>query len=195
MGRLAIFFSIISAVACLAGSAARADVVWTLTDVPLSDTGTLSGTFTINTYGYLTQSSISLTTTAGTVLFGDTYNSSQVAGNINNSGGTGLPDNVVQFFSAINGYQGELQLTFKNALTSPGIDPIVGGLGGPSWECGVGFGCPPYSGTPIRFVSNDAASFASAVPEPATWAMLIIGFLGVGLMAYRRKSKPAFRLA
>jgi hypothetical protein len=31
----------------------------------------------------------------------------------------------------------------------------------------------------------------SAVPEPSTWAMLILGFAGVGFMAYRRKSKPA----
>jgi hypothetical protein len=27
----------------------------------------------------------------------------------------------------------------------------------------------------------------SAVPEPSTWAMLLIGFAGVGFMAYRRK--------
>ena len=31
----------------------------------------------------------------------------------------------------------------------------------------------------------------SAVPEPSTWAMMILGFAGVGFMAYRRKSKPA----
>jgi hypothetical protein len=30
----------------------------------------------------------------------------------------------------------------------------------------------------------------TAVPEPTTWAMLILGFSGIGLMAYRRKSKP-----
>jgi PEP-CTERM motif len=35
----------------------------------------------------------------------------------------------------------------------------------------------------------------TAVPEPTTWAMMLIGFAGVGFMAYRRKSKPAFRLA
>jgi hypothetical protein len=32
---------------------------------------------------------------------------------------------------------------------------------------------------------------AGAVPEPSTWAMMILGFAGVGFMAYRRKSKPA----
>jgi hypothetical protein len=29
------------------------------------------------------------------------------------------------------------------------------------------------------------------VPEPSTWAMMILGFMGVGFMAYRRKLKPA----
>lgn len=36
---------------------------------------------------------------------------------------------------------------------------------------------------------------APAVPEPSTWAMMILGFLGVGFMAYRRRSNsPALRL-
>jgi hypothetical protein len=33
------------------------------------------------------------------------------------------------------------------------------------------------------------------VPEPSTWAMMILGFCGVGFMAYRRKSKPALMAA
>ena len=36
----------------------------------------------------------------------------------------------------------------------------------------------------------------SAVPEPSTWAMMILGFLGVGFMAYRRRNQTAaFRIA
>jgi len=31
---------------------------------------------------------------------------------------------------------------------------------------------------------------ASGVPEPSTWAMMILGFVGLGFMAYRRKSQP-----
>jgi hypothetical protein len=30
----------------------------------------------------------------------------------------------------------------------------------------------------------------SAVPEASTWAMMILGFAGIGFMAYRRKFKP-----
>ena len=35
----------------------------------------------------------------------------------------------------------------------------------------------------------------SAVPEPSTWAMLILGFCGLGFLAYRRKHQPALRAA
>ena len=36
----------------------------------------------------------------------------------------------------------------------------------------------------------------AAVPEASTWAMMILGFLGVGFMAYRRKQNaPTFRVA
>jgi hypothetical protein len=36
----------------------------------------------------------------------------------------------------------------------------------------------------------------TAVPEPSTWAMMILGFFGVGFMAYRRRNHgPALRLA
>jgi hypothetical protein len=30
----------------------------------------------------------------------------------------------------------------------------------------------------------------SAVPEPSTWAMMILGFFGVGFLAYRRNNRP-----
>lgn len=32
----------------------------------------------------------------------------------------------------------------------------------------------------------------AAIPEPSTWAMMLLGFAGVGFMTYRRKSKAAF---
>ncbi len=31
----------------------------------------------------------------------------------------------------------------------------------------------------------------SAVPEPSTWAMMILGFAGIGFMAYRRRNRSA----
>jgi hypothetical protein len=57
--------------------------------------------------------------------------------------------------------------------------------------------------TTASFLNNpaidafEAANFSvnPAVPEPSTWAMMILGFFGVGFMAYRRKGQGALRLA
>jgi hypothetical protein len=45
------------------------------------------------------------------------------------------------------------------------------------------------------FSNTGFVSGMSAVPEPSTWAMSILGFAGVGFMAYRRKNTAAFRFA
>jgi PEP-CTERM motif len=37
--------------------------------------------------------------------------------------------------------------------------------------------------------------FTNSVPEPSTWAMMVLGFFGVGFMAYRRKSQMSLRIA
>jgi hypothetical protein len=53
------------------------------------------------------------------------------------------------------------------------------------------------SGSIPEFAPDNATFTASvaAVPEPSTWAMMILGFFGIGFMAYRRKQDgPALRL-
>lgn len=42
---------------------------------------------------------------------------------------------------------------------------------------------------------NVGSGIASPVPEASTWAMMIMGFFGVGFMAYRRKESTSFRVA
>ena len=50
---------------------------------------------------------------------------------------------------------------------------------------GIGGGTAGYGGT----------LSVAAVPEPSTWAMMILGFFGVGFMAYRRRNQTAaFRM-
>jgi hypothetical protein len=45
-----------------------------------------------------------------------------------------------------------------------------------------------------RYVSNlISISVSSAVPEPSTWAMMILGFIGLGTMTYRRHKIAADR--
>jgi hypothetical protein len=43
-----------------------------------------------------------------------------------------------------------------------------------------------YDLSALRFGAS-----VNAVPEPSTWAMMIVGFSALGFVAYRRKSKPA----
>src|SRR5262249_28147872 len=35
----------------------------------------------------------------------------------------------------------------------------------------------------------------AAVPEPSTWALMVLGFAGVGFMAYRRRNQTTFNIA
>ena len=46
----------------------------------------------------------------------------------------------------------------------------------------------------LEWKINDV-SVTTDVPEPSTWAMMILGFFGVGFVAYRRKSQIDLRLA
>jgi hypothetical protein len=52
------------------------------------------------------------------------------------------------------------------------------------------------SGGPTQVQFQGDVTYTPAVPEPSTWAMMILGFCGVGFMAYRRKQNgQALRLA
>jgi hypothetical protein len=191
--------SAVAGAATVASSQAKADVVWTLHNVVFDDGGKVAdGTFTVNNYGYLVDSAISVTTTAGTTdngtggpLAGDLYNADMAAGNINNFGAPGQPNEVTFFSSTLPAYDGTLNLEFQYALTQwRAVNPIIGGSSGPSWECSVGFDCPNVVAdvtTAIRYVGTDGYAAATAAPELPVWAMLMVG---VGLMA---SAKPLFR--
>ena len=77
-------------------------------------------------------------------------------------------------------------------------------------------GLTPYSFTfhtnlsgPLTFTMGDEAPAwpnlyignilddvqVAAIPEPSSWALLIVGFMGVGFLAYRRSSGTAVRIA
>lgn len=44
-------------------------------------------------------------------------------------------------------------------------------------------------------VTTDTSGAIGAVPEASTWAMMILGFSGVGCMAYRRRNRSSARTA
>ena len=52
-----------------------------------------------------------------------------------------------------------------------------------------------HSGSFSGTMANIDLGVPPAVPEPTTWAMMLLGFAGLGFMSYRRKSKPALMAA
>lgn len=53
-----------------------------------------------------------------------------------------------------------------------------------------------FTGTYTVVEDSGSGTFNVAnVPEPSTWAMMVLGFAGMGFMAYRRKSKPVLMAA
>lgn len=54
-----------------------------------------------------------------------------------------------------------------------------------------------FNGTSGDYSDNDGSlTVTESVPEPSTWAMMILGFCGLGFMAFRRKrNAPALRIA
>ena len=63
-----------------------------------------------------------------------------------------------------------------------------------SYALAVGSGGSPaeelYNSMHQSFVDGNP-SLTASVPEPSTWAIMILGFAGVGFFAYRRKSNPS----
>lgn len=49
----------------------------------------------------------------------------------------------------------------------------------------------PGRGVTSQYFDNVSLDVVAAVPEPSTWAMMILGFFGLGFMIHRRKSKAA----
>jgi uncharacterized protein (TIGR03118 family) len=84
-----------------------------------------------------------------------------------------------------------------------GTIPIDPGTAQPGGLWSLVFGTGGSNGDPNTLFFTDGLNgeldglFGSirAVPEPSTWAMLLLGFVGLGFMAYRRKSKPALTAA
>jgi hypothetical protein len=64
------------------------------------------------------------------------------------------------------------------------------GFSGGSVDAEVFFGCD--ASAHCSSASPDfSATLVAAVPEPSTWAMMILGFVGVGAMTYRRRKNVA----
>ena len=86
----------------------------------------------------------------------------------NGHGGTFLEGPNVTFDSAVN-------LEFPGSLV---------GFAGGSFDVSVISGTFP---NPVLYKGSGTASVGPAVPESSTWAMLLIGFVGLGFAGYRAR--------
>jgi PEP-CTERM motif len=118
------------------------------------------------------------------------------------TGGNGVIDGFT--ISGLSLYAGATNLLYFP--TEPFVD--FGGvsfttLGGPDFNLGLQFQPPaPFqyvlndsstnpSGFCCQIGSTDIALTVSAVPEPATWALMLLGFASIGFFAYHRAKKTA----
>jgi PEP-CTERM motif len=79
-----------------------------------------------------------------------------------------------------------------SCITPPSLGTTVGDLvlGGPDGQESI----PPSGGVSGTFVAEFTSGGGSPppapVPEPSTWAMLLLGFVGLGYVGYRRAREP-----
>jgi hypothetical protein len=97
-----------------------------------------------------------------------------LAGTVVQSGlaSNGLKDDPMTYLSFVGGGFDELRIqdiSFIGSCCATAFDPTA------------------YEALAV----DNIGATVSDVPEPSTWAMLLLGFVGVGFMAYRRRSKPA----
>ena len=128
---------------------------------------------------------------------GGSYHFSAVAGDICCNGtftGSNFPSQLFFEISTDNFATSQLLATFT---TSPPGDGGVFSTINADFNATGGFGFRIVDGS-LAASGNDFGIdniSISTVPEPSTWAMMILGFAGIGFMAYRRKSKPALMSA
>ncbi|SHH62176.1 PEP-CTERM protein-sorting domain-containing protein [Bradyrhizobium erythrophlei] len=130
----------------------------------------------------------------GTAVLTIDSNSVVVAGtvglSINPGGGVGdfngIPAPDARFAQFISDPQGSI----SSGVEEPG-PAIFGDLFGTGdWRTGTAFDTFSFGDAQGQFLTlSFSESFAPTVPEPSTWAMMILGFAGLGFMAYRRREQ------
>ncbi len=85
---------------------------------------------------------------------------------------------------------GDNTISFNDgsSLTTAGLGSTVNQQNNPAGYI-IGLDLTPQA-TSVTFTTNETAfefAFTAPVPEPSTWAMMILGFLGLGFLAYRRR--------
>jgi outer membrane lipase/esterase len=102
----------------------------------------------------------------------------------------------------LNGEVGVSTFDIFGLGTAIALDPLAFGFTNITDACGAvaGANCGTYvywDGIHPTAAAHMAIAdaFVAIVPEPSTWAMMILGFAGVGFMAYRRSRKNTMALS
>jgi hypothetical protein len=184
----------------------------------ITNEGSAAGNLAVSTaYGTYTINNISGTSDAFNSLSGNSIDTAASSGILKVFiTAQGLTTPTLSFLSAFT--QNSLtagmtvqELTFFDSAN--GLFSISGGTvtalasmsfsatGASSTTSFLNSGSGPYSITEEYIITANQAGSANStivvsVPETSTWAMMILGFLGVGFMAYRRKDRGSqLRLA
>jgi PEP-CTERM motif len=187
----------------------------------ITNEGSGAGSFSIGgvSYGTFTLDNVSGTSSpfVTDLINGNSLNaSSTTAGTINvfiTASGLTSPTGILGFVSSFTenalaaGFT-VTESTFLDATngifttTTPLSSHTFMGIGTSVQGATANAGSGPYSVTEVYTItatgegSANSTAILTAVPEPATWAMMMLGFIGVGFMAYRRKDKTTgFRFA
>jgi PEP-CTERM motif len=121
---------------------------------------------------------------------------------INGPGGGGLGGGTsISGYGNVGSYTSNTQLELLGVFGGPGLTSpwTVFAIGGsysgivPTGATTLYLGFADangFSGSPGYYNDNTGyltVAGVSAVPEPSTWAMMILGFAGIGAMTYRRR--------
>lgn len=107
------------------------------------------------------------------------------------------------------GANSPISLNFSNAaytrsplgtsVTISGVATFLNGVAADTNTGNFSLSVSSQGGSPtatnFTFTGNASADAVAAVPEPATWAMMLVGFGGIGFAMRRRKSKVTTNVA
>jgi hypothetical protein len=166
------------------------------------------GTASFSSAGNLSMSSFGILNQGATstlqILVGNTGFASPVTG-INESGALTYHNNVgagpssLQFYADTGNTQPSLAapgtLLFTASGTPDAVDDSFSGTAFTPFSANSPFAMAEFAsfnmlqGATITGFEQSMTTVAGAVPEPATWFMMILGFLGVGGLAMKRKGQ------
>ena len=162
----------------LAAAPARADVIRVFEANGVFEDGVaLGGTITIDV-------------TVGEVTAADLLLSAPISADVTGIAGTGeFGGGLIQTFFTSAGPGNPFPVIVLGFLTPS----LVGYRGGPLASAAM-----PQGGAAGDYITSASvvgvalASGTLTVPEPSTWAMMLLGFAGLGFAGYRRPARQAF---